>query len=323
MNVNTFSWINASFECILGFYLVWVILFYTISICVMIFSAWRISRGLQSTYSTRKACVQDTFYIVASYVGYSVGVFVMFLAVTPEHRPEQPSNISGIGKNIIAYLLALRGFVDSVLWFTLHDFCGNSNNKPKPKWSSTMWSLLFSSPLLEDSERQSAYINENAMSPDVEMATQTDGEWEFGIDVDLSPQLNMALRQEVVHFTTMGIIRSVDLSLEAESESSSSGASPTSEAVRVFPLEDETHIFSDYEPETFRRLRALNNVEERWYQAQISQPAKERLAEGGSGAFMFFCGSGEFMVGCICTFDRVLYWLFYILLSLSCKCMTL
>jgi len=250
-----------------------------------VFSAWRMSRGLESTYSTRKACVQDTFYIVASYVTYSVFVFVLFIALTPEHNLDQNADISGTGKNIIAYLLALRGFVDAVLWFTLHDF---GNNKPKIKVSTSLWPKLFSNPLLDASERNSAQTD---ACEDIEMAKELNDEGEFGIDVDLSPQLNMALRQEVVHFTTMGIIRSVQLSVDT-----SSVPAVTGESVRVFPLDDERHIFSDFEPDIFKRLRALNNVEERWYQAQISQPAKERLAEGGSGAFMFFCGSGEFMV---------------------------
>jgi hypothetical protein len=280
--------------------------------------------------------LQDTFIIVASYVTYSICVFLLFLSLTPEHNMEQNSNISGIGKNIIAYLLALRGFVDSVLWFGLHDFGGsistsnnnnNNSNKLKTKtYTSMIFSKLFSAPLLEANDRESAL---SSTCEDVEIPKDSEGEEEgegegggegdFGIDLDLSPQLNMALRLEVVHFTTMGIIRSVDFNTTASSSSSSStdgdgdgGVPPLAassrkssrshsvseeEEVRVFPLDEAGHhIFSDYAPETFRRLRVLNGVEEAWYQHQVSQPTKERIAEGGSGAFMFFCGSGEFMV---------------------------
>lgn len=289
-------WIDTSFECILGFYLLWIVLFYATSICVVVFSAWRISRGLQSTYSTRKACVKDTFYIVASYVAYSLCVFLLFIALTPQHNMEENANISKTGKNVVAYLLALRGFVDAVLWFTLHDFNGGraSSNTSRPssvRATSALWSRLFSSPLLGSSEENDSRQTETG--DDVEMTSEPENTGEFGIDIDLSPQLNMALRKEVVHFTTMGIIRSVELSL-ASCESGAESA--PREVVRVFLLEDQTHLFSDFEPDAFRRLRGLNGVEERWYQAQISQPAKERLAEGGSGAFMFFCGCGEFMV---------------------------
>eukprot|EP00603_Paraphysomonas_imperforata_P011470 CAMPEP_0114462732 /NCGR_PEP_ID=MMETSP0104-20121206/6983_1 /TAXON_ID=37642 ORGANISM="Paraphysomonas imperforata, Strain PA2" /NCGR_SAMPLE_ID=MMETSP0104 /ASSEMBLY_ACC=CAM_ASM_000202 /LENGTH=801 /DNA_ID=CAMNT_0001635625 /DNA_START=425 /DNA_END=2831 /DNA_ORIENTATION=- len=283
-------WIDASFECILGFYLFWIVLFYAASICVVLFSAWRISRGLESTYSTRKACVKDTFCIVASYVTYSVFLFLLFILLTPQHNLEQNSNISDSGQHIIAYLLALRGFVDAVLWFMLHDFGSpgsNSSTSTKSKPNGGLWPKFFSSPLLGASEvgRDTDTSDDN-----IEFAKESEQKSEFGIDIDLSPQLNMALRKEVVHFTTMGIIRSVDLNMDT------SNPECASEAVRVFPLEDESHIFSDYEPDAFHRLRQLNNVGERWYQAQISLPAKERLAEGGSGAFMFFCGSGEFMV---------------------------
>lgn len=288
-------WIESSLECVIGFYLFWVIFFYALSICAVFFSAWRMSRGLESTYVTRKACVQDTFYIVASYLAYSVGIFILFIILTPKHNLEENSELPETSRNIIAYLISLRGCVDAVLWFMLHDFSSSgSASKSRSKSSSSLLFKLFSSPLLDPDE-----VNDTQASaePDIEMQNDTN-EGDFGIDVDLSPQLNMALRQEVVHFTTMGIIRSVEYNLDRSSEvSTESSPSEQDSSVRVFPLDEDTrHIFNDYEPETFRRLRVLNGIDEYWYKSQISQPAKERIAEGGSGAFLFFCGCGEFMV---------------------------
>jgi hypothetical protein len=59
---------------------------------------------------------------------------------------------------------------------------------------------------------------------------------------------------------------------------------------------DNKHTFRDRYPLVFRRLRSLLDISDEWYAHQIALPAQERLAEGASGAFMFMCGAGEFMV---------------------------
>ena len=260
--LNIFSdgvcWIDASLECIVGFYLFWVVLFFLLSMCVMIFSAWRLSRGLQSTYATRKACVKDTFNIVACYLIYGMLVFFLFIILTPQHNLGHNSRMSSTGKNVVAYILALRGFVDALLWFTMHDFAGYYGNKTKPASASSYPIKQCSSPLLDSVDTNSRV---GRSSPECEFTSEANFEGEFGIDVDLSPQLNLALRQEVVHFTTMGIIKSVELNLDSSTPTRSHTG-----AIRVFPLEDDSHIFSDYEPDTFRRLRTLIHVDERRYQ---------------------------------------------------------
>eukprot|EP00981_Chlorochromonas_danica_P009738 scaffold2801_cov161-Ochromonas_danica.AAC.18 len=57
-----------------------------------------------------------------------------------------------------------------------------------------------------------------------------------------------------------------------------------------------THRFRDFRPATFRKLRRLAGLTEERYLDLVSQPARERLAEGGSGAFFFVCGEGDFVV---------------------------
>lgn len=56
------------------------------------------------------------------------------------------------------------------------------------------------------------------------------------------------------------------------------------------------HQFRDFRPATFRKLRQMCHLSEGRYLELISQPTKERLSEGASGAFFFFCGEGELVV---------------------------
>ena len=59
---------------------------------------------------------------------------------------------------------------------------------------------------------------------------------------------------------------------------------------------EDKYLFTDYCPGQFRELRSLCGIAEDWYLDQISQPTKEIIQEGASGAFMFYCGQGDLLV---------------------------
>lgn len=100
------------------------------------------------------------------------------------------------------------------------------------------------------------------MQDEISSTSRLSVEEDFGIDIDLSPQLNLALREEVLHLTTVGIIKSVELS-----------AIPYPSITRSFTLENN-HLFTDYQPRIFRTLREINGIGEEWYMTQISHTAK-------------------------------------------------
>lgn len=59
--------------------------------------------------------------------------------------------------------------------------------------------------------------------------------------------------------------------------------------VMEFLLDDE-YRFKAFAPELFRELRLNEGIEDDFYLKVLSSTANERLSEGASGAFMFFCG---------------------------------
>lgn len=89
-----------------------------------------------------------------------------------------------------------------------------------------------------------------------------------GVDIDLTPQLNMALRQEMVHFVTVGLQEGVLRKKECQGVESHSF------------LLDGRYKFTDYRAMDFHELRVNNGLSEEYYLSQISQPAKEKLSEG-------------------------------------------
>jgi 1-phosphatidylinositol-4-phosphate 5-kinase len=60
-------------------------------------------------------------------------------------------------------------------------------------------------------------------------------------------------------------------------------------------LEGE-HPFKAFAPGVFQELRSNEGIDDERFLKVLSPTANERLSEGASGAFMFFCGGGEFIV---------------------------
>jgi 1-phosphatidylinositol-4-phosphate 5-kinase len=106
---DTVCWIHVSSvlsPCLWGYYLSWVLVYYLLCIGVVSFASLRISRGLESTYESRKACVKSTFVIVISYILYSVLCFLIYVIVLAQN--DFQSDLANHLKNLVAYLLALR-----------------------------------------------------------------------------------------------------------------------------------------------------------------------------------------------------------------------
>ncbi|DAZ96107.1 TPA: hypothetical protein N0F65_000655 [Lagenidium giganteum] len=156
------------------------------------------------------------------------------------------------------------------------------------------------------------------------------------VDVDLNPQVNAALRREVLFYTTSGIIQAVQaaerlpasqriqhLALLPQNKNAASGGAESSrnlysqngynssqyhsyppgadapafdENMRVAKNSQRTKTFHDYEPHSFRRIRERFGVNNEAYLQSLSATAKERLSEGASGAFMFFSADGSLIV---------------------------
>ncbi|RHY29958.1 hypothetical protein DYB32_004742 [Aphanomyces invadans] len=116
------------------------------------------------------------------------------------------------------------------------------------------------------------------------------------VDVDLNPQVNAALRREVLFYTTSGIIQAVQ---QAETLAEHERVQHLALRPQGTPPPSSQHYtktFHDYEPHAFRRIRQCFHVDNIRYLKSLSSTAKERLSEGASGAFMFFSGDGSLIV---------------------------
>ena len=280
--------------CIWGFFFVWCCIFYVSSMGVVAFAFTRLRSGLEITYETRKSCVSDSSIVVFSYIFY--GAIIAALIVINSIK----SSKDNFTEFLLAYMISMRGFVDGLVWFYLHDFSkdntsliwvdrftrkvygpfeclwtamafwckiGEANDvdgkgfgggeerllvgaaaasppnqqtstssaSPLDSFSNTLESPLWSqshqkASILSDAEsgsgslvdrkyllredRKSLLREDTASHRDTLVAvSDTDA-----LDVDLSPQLNMALRAELLHYVTFGIYESVKRAEDREVE---------------------------------------------------------------------------------------------------------
>nr|CCA15087.1 phosphatidylinositol4phosphate5kinase (PiPIPKD5) putative [Albugo laibachii Nc14] len=105
-------------------------------------------------------------------------------------------------------------------------------------------------------------------------------------DVDLSPQVNMALRSEILYYTTSGVKSSIQAVQDEEISIPISGESDRKKSVK----------FWSYCPVAFRKIRYCYGITDQEYTRMFGATTKEQFSEGRSGAFMFFTGDEQLIV---------------------------
>lgn len=276
--------------CFWFYYLGWACIVYVKSISVIAFAYFRISKGLEATYATRFACVSATFRVVLFYFFYSCILVAFFFGLSAAVRDHLLSDrYLKMFEHLFSYLLACRGFFDSLVWFFSHGFTADDptdynssisrlfdeNNitslsmkevlsvgfgfRVVVRWFTTVFTFPFwcirhvsgrdnSDSIRAGTSKGSTAANSNLMSavePLLDEERKVDEE--FGrsssarnssatsaklsnlrfdqlsknyekksledvmrlSDIDLSPQLNLALRSELLLLVTHGIKQSV------------------------------------------------------------------------------------------------------------------
>ena len=110
--------------CFFGYFLVWVVSFYILSIGINVFAYTRLSQGLTVMYEARKASVINTFQIITVYSVYGTTVLLVIIVIFSRRNYHVAGNnldSSNALANFVVYMLASRGTVDAIVWFLLYD----------------------------------------------------------------------------------------------------------------------------------------------------------------------------------------------------------
>ncbi|GMH85874.1 hypothetical protein TrVE_jg3972 [Triparma verrucosa] len=166
------------------FLYMWMCIYFLASIFVFVIAICRINGGLRTTYMSRRHVLTRTSKILAIFMLYwfVMGCLYYFGLVTPENQmsketrrmdTDEPTK-NNAATALIWALLPGKGFVTAIVWFTV-------NSLP-------------------------SFIYHTCTKDGRDILRRKKLHFVGG---DFSPQLNKALRQEVLHFTTRGIIEAV------------------------------------------------------------------------------------------------------------------
>lgn len=130
-----------------------------------------------------------------------------------------------------------------------------------------------------------------------------EGSWDLpslddDVDIELAPQLNTALRQEVLHFTSRGITAAA----------CQAATMKLHEPVVTFRIHElgMSVKFNDYEPLVFYEMRRGFGLSETEYVESFTRTCHERMqkAGGSSGAFMYYTADYNFIVKSVTQSER-------------------
>jgi 1-phosphatidylinositol-4-phosphate 5-kinase len=320
-------WLNISSTnspCLWGFFLFWILIMYTYQAYALLYARSRLQKGLPTTFEVRKKCALDTFRCLTIYGVYLLILVFMFLIITSDPSPQPDSGIAKFSMFFL-FIISNRGSVDGIAWFVLHDFGSQKSESKSGKYAyEKIESSIPENALSVSTDKKSTVHHRKSKIDVVELkhnveeikhkVTNTITELaDLAIaeldEADLSPQVNTALRQQIVHYVTKGV-RNAVLNIDTDKKPFTEfkdvmdslfqfkgiDLADVKGLTKLEFLLDGEYPFKAYAPEIFTQLRGIEGINDDRYLSVLSASANERLSEGASGAFMFYCGGGEFIV---------------------------
>lgn len=151
------------------YFYIWIVLILIIALSIWIWAWRRLSEGMPETYAVRvKSIHQTRFYVIVVTLYWFTALLVYVSHLSGDYTTTLNEHTTTTNE-LMNFLLACRGYVDLVIWFTLNDF-----KLPR----------CFASSQQQQDPRTFSLMNLTILNQDTNQ-------------IDLSPQVNAALRREV------------------------------------------------------------------------------------------------------------------------------
>ncbi|KAL4159979.1 hypothetical protein PRNP1_000551 [Phytophthora ramorum] len=181
-------------------------------LCAVIFAVLETQthpfRGMKEALEAKKDVIRSARIFTVAYIIYQI-ILISFWSADVVFLSDHPRALQRV-RDASSFLQTAKGLIDLVIWVAI-------NGSPHVDCRASRLGETF------DSDRYS------------------------DVDIDLQPQLNVALRKEVLHFTTRGVV------------AASSNTPMVTDGRRVVHLRlhelGMTVCFDDYSPSSFRDIR--------------------------------------------------------------------
>ncbi|KAF0686995.1 Aste57867_21215 [Aphanomyces stellatus] len=262
------------------FYYAWVGFCMLVSLICFVYVHRRLGRGIEETFETRKKVLENGLIASVTYISWSSFVILLFtIASFPALQRLVPAVLVHWLLRLNAFTHAARGTVNLLVWFLTNgaDILAMVFFRQRHRSVSDDWIL------------------EN-------------------VDELLKPQLNLALRRQVIQMATKGIVDAVEhylllhqsirtnqsFALDWDPKHRSTSVSSVDLDFRRFHAPRLRHMeemhFEDAQPRIFATMRSLSGIDDNEYLRSFRATANERLSEGRSGAFVFNTINRKYLV---------------------------
>eukprot|EP00644_Phytophthora_capsici_P006146 jgi/Phyca11/549299/estExt2_Genewise1Plus.C_PHYCAscaffold_320055 len=226
-------------------YHICVVVYLLFGVACMIYVRSRLRRGLEETFEVRRRVLSNGMLTCAVFISWSFLMICLFaMTNTVTVKAVLGKNLFKELIDLSAFLHASRGCVNIIVWIVV--------NAP--------------SGCTEPSERKQqldTHKHEERL---------------------MNPQLNVALRKQMIHMATNGII---------ESEPRDN---PSNMGFTFMPMALTEMQFYDFQPRVFASIRQLYGVNDAEYIFAFRSTINERISEGRSGAFVFNTCDRKYLV---------------------------
>lgn len=304
-------------------YHVWVLVYLVFGVACIRFVTRRLRRGLEETFDVRRHVLSHGIVTCAVYISWSGAILALFALTNVSYVKHAlgPQAFATL-VHVSAFFHAARGCVNIIVWLVVNASSVGAIWRPPRR----------PTPAHKTLDRAGSSASSSAASGDAQAPLAPPGD---AVPL-LNPQLNRALRRQIVHMATSGIIESVEhfharrqriesnqtfaldwdrpqhhrLAMAAAASatptiqvveprgrrSASASGPPTSRFALFLPVRMKEMQFYDFQPRVFAAIRLLYGIDDRAYRYAFRATVNERISEGRSGAFVFNTCDRKYLV---------------------------
>ncbi|GMF66298.1 unnamed protein product [Phytophthora lilii] len=257
---------------------------------VTLVSYGRLRRGVSATLRNRRVLLREGFLTTVTLVAYSALLWGVYGAYWLTPSATQARRLS----RLFAFLLSYRGSVPFILW-CMYKRPQRRKKKSKPGV------VVDGTPSSEKAQRLSDEDEDDAENED---------------DDSVRPQMNLALLDELVFYTTHGIAKAVRITSTlgqypspSTPSFSASPVEPTGQQTERGPAQYSFMVqpspedaawnecrFTAFRPLEFQRIRRFFGIEEDAYLSSLKSCTTPKVSEGASGSFVYYSSDRSYVV---------------------------
>ncbi|KAL3664699.1 hypothetical protein V7S43_010448 [Phytophthora oleae] len=252
---------------------------------VTLVSYGRFRRGMSATLNNRRVLLREGFLTTVTLIAYSALLWGVYGAYWLTPSATQARRLS----RLFAFLLSYRGSVPFILW-CLYKRPQHKKGKSKP----------------------GVVVDGSATEAKLSSVEEEDDE----DDDAVRPQMNLALLDELVFYTTHGIAKAVRITStlgqypspsisphsvsRVEQTDQHSDRGPTQYSFMVQPSPEDTAWnqcrFTAFHPVEFQRIRRFYGIHEDAYLSSLKSCTTPKVSEGASGSFVYYSSDRSYVV---------------------------